>query len=195
MSAMKCQNNRGCWGRLEWLGRHMTAAMLMALPLGGLVLFFEATRPAQFQGEGAIAAQLSTSSSSMTGAESLTRTRHAVARLKGVSAELRESSVAQLDAGEFSVADAGRALERASIASLKPGVELEFITKDHRRVAVRVLSREAIFDRAVPDNNRIMSIAPASTANMVSFVWGPWLYRVEVQNKGIEPKVVVQKVL
>jgi hypothetical protein len=195
MSAMKYQNDRGCWGRLERLGRHLTAGMLMALPLGGLVLFFEATRPAQFQGEGAIAAQLSTSSSSMAGAESLARPRHAVARLKGVSAELRESSAAQLDMKEFSVADAGRALDRASIASLKPGVELEFITKDHRRVAVRVLSREAIFDRAVPDNSRIMSIAPASTANMVSFVWGPWLYRVEVQNKGIEPKVVVQKVL
>jgi hypothetical protein len=194
MSAMKSQNDRGCWSRLERLGRHLTAGILMALPLGGIVLFFEATRPAQFQGRGAVAAQLSMPGSGMAGADALAQQRHAIARLKGVSAELRENSLTQLDAKEFS-ADAERALGGTSIASLKPGVELEFITKNHRRVAVRVLSREAIFDRAVPDNSRIMGIAPASTANMVSFVWGPWLYRVEVQDKGAEPKVVVQKVL
>jgi hypothetical protein len=102
---------------------------------------------------------------------------------------------AQLDTKEFTFTDAERALGRATIASLKPGVEAEFVTKDHRRVAVRVVSREAIIDQAVPDNAYIMGIAPASTASTVSFVWGPWLYRVEVQDKGTEPKVVVQKVL
>jgi hypothetical protein len=170
----------------------------MALPLGGLVLFFEATKPAQFGGQGAVAAQLSMSSSGTADAESLARPRLAIARLKGVSAELRENSAvqpAQLDAKEFTFTDAERALGRATIASLKPGVEAEFVTKDHRRVAVRVVSREAIIDQAVPDNAYIMGIAPASTASIVSFVWGPWLYRVEIQDKGTEPKVVVQKVL
>lgn len=195
---MKSLNDEGSWGRLERLGRQLTAAMLMALPLGGLVLFFEATRPAQFRDDGTVAAQLSTSTPSTAGVESLTRPRYAIARFKGVSAELRENSLsqqAQNAATEFSVADAEHALRRATIASLKPGVEAEFITKDHRRVAVRVVSREAIVDRAVPDNARIMEIAPASTATTVSFVWGPWLYRVEVQDKGAEPAVVVEKVL
>jgi hypothetical protein len=198
MSAMKSQNDMGSWGRLERLRRHLTAGMLMALPLGGLVLFLEATRPAQSRGEGTVAERLSTSSSSITGAEFLARPRQAIARLNGVSAELRENNppqLAQLDAKEFSVTDAKRALGSATIAHLKPGVEVEFITNDHRRVAVRVVSREAIVDQAVPDNAYIMSIAPASTANLVSFVWGPWLYRVEVQDKGAERKVVVQKVL
>jgi hypothetical protein len=196
MSAMKSRNDIGSRSRVERLGRHLTAGMLMALPLCGLVLFFETTRPAQFRGEGTVAAQLS--SSGVAGAESSVRPRQAIARLKGVSAELRENNplqLAQLDAKEFSVTDAERALGRAAIASLKPGVEAEFITKDHRRVAVRVVSREAIIDQAVPDNTRIMGIAPASTATMVSFVWGPWLYRVEMQDKGFEPQVVVQKVL
>jgi hypothetical protein len=195
---MKSQNDMGSWGRLERLRRNLTAGMLMALPLGGLVLFLEATRPAQFRGEGTIAAQLSTSSSSITGAESLARPRQAIARLNGVSAELRENNspqLARLDAKEFSLTDAERALGRATIANLKPGVEAEFITNDLRRVAVRVVSREAIVDQAVPDNAYIMRIAPASTATLVSFVWGPWLYRVEVRDKGAEPKVVVQKVL
>jgi hypothetical protein len=170
----------------------------MALPLGGLILVFEATKPAQFGGEGTVAAQLSTFSSGIANSVSLRRPRPAIARLKGVSAELRENGpmqLAQLDTKEFNFTDAERALGRATIASLKPGVEAEFITKDHRRVAVRVVSREAIIDQAVPDNAYIMRIAPASTASMVSFVWGPWLYRVEIQDKGTEPQVVVQKVL
>src|SRR5215467_12180424 len=96
MNAMKSQNDMGSWGRLERLARHLTAGMLMALPLGGLVLFFEATRPAQFGGEGTVAAQLSTSGSGMAGAESLVRPRQAIARLKGVSAELIENNPPQL---------------------------------------------------------------------------------------------------
>jgi hypothetical protein len=197
MSAMTSLKDMGFCGRLERLGRHLTAGMLMALPLGGLVFFFEATRPAQLYGEGAVAAQLSTPSFGMAGLVSA-RPRQVIARLKGVSAELHENSapqLAQLNARAFSVADAGGALGRAAIASLKPGVEAEFVTKDHRIVAVRVVSREAIIDQAVPDNAHIMEIAPASTAATVSFVWGPWLYRVEVRDKGTEPAVVVQNVL
>ena len=171
----------------------MTAGMLMALPLGGLILFFEATRPAQSRGEGTVVSQLSTSS--MAGADFLTRRRHGIARLKGVSAELRENDLSQKEARDFSVADAEHVLGHVTIASLKPGAEAEFITRDHHRMAVRVISREPIVDQAVPDNARIMDIAPASTATIVRFVWGPWLYRVEVQDKGIEPAVVVQKVL
>jgi hypothetical protein len=192
---MKSQNDMGTWGRLERLGRHLTAGVLMALPLGGLVLFFEATRPAQF--EGTVLAQLSAPSSG-TAAESLARPRQAIARFEGVSAELRESNrpqLAHLDTTAFSAGDAGHALGRAAIASLKPGVEAEFITRDHRRVAVRVVSREPIVDQAVPDNAHIMGIAPASTAALVSFVWGPWLYRVEIQDRGVESEVVVQQVL
>jgi hypothetical protein len=198
MTAMKSQRNMGSRGRLERLGRHLAAAILMALPLGGLVLFLEATKPAQFPGDGVVAAHLSTLGAGIAAAEAPAWPRQAIARLKGVSAELRDNDsaqMAQLDTKGFSVTDAERALGRATIASLKPGVEAEFVTKDHRRVAVRVVSREAIVDQAVPDNAYIMGFAPASTATMVSFVWGPWLYRVEVQDKGVEPKVVVQKVL
>jgi hypothetical protein len=193
MSAMKSQSDTGFWGCFERLGRHLFAGMLMVLPLGGLIFFFEATRPAQLRGGEAAAAQFSTSS--MAGADFLTRQRHGIPRFEGVSAELRQNSFPPADAKEFSVADAERALGRGTIASLNPGVEAEFVTRDNRRVAVRVVSREPIVDQAVPDNSRVMEIAPASTAAMISFVWGPWLYRVEVQDKGIEPKVVVQKML
>jgi hypothetical protein len=196
MSAMKSQNNMGSWSLLERLGRHLSAAVLMALPLCGLVLFFEATRPAQF--EGTVVAQLSAASSGTAAESQAGPPRQAIARFKGISAELRESNspqLAHLDAKEFSAAYAGHAVGRAAIASLKPGVEAEFITKDHRRVAVRVVSREPIVDQVVPDNSRIMGIAPASTAATVSFVWGPWLYRVEIQDRGVEPEVVVQQVL
>ena len=47
----------------------------------------------------------------------------------------------------------------------------------------------------MPDNSRLMDIVPASTANTVSFAWGNWLYVAEVEDKGIEPEVVVQEVL
>ena len=50
-------------------------------------------------------------------------------------------------------------------------------------------------DRAVPDNARLRNIVPASTANTVTFVWGGWMYVAEVEDKGLEPQVVVQEVL
>ena len=57
------------------------------------------------------------------------------------------------------------------------------------------MSREPLVDRAIPDNARLMNITEASTANTMKFVWGRWLYKVDIEDKGVEPDVVVQKVL
>ncbi len=190
MSNVTSQNDNSRRGNLSRLSRGLAFATLAALPLCGLTFFLETTRPAQFDSVGAVAAELS-----VTGAASLPGRRYAIARFKGVSAELRPICLSQPSAQVFSASDAERAFAGAPYASLKAGFQTEFVTKQNRRVALRIVSREAIVDRAVPDNARLMNIVPASTANAVTFVWGPWIYMAEVEDKGLEPEVVVQKVL
>jgi len=169
------------------------SGILAALPLCGLICFFEITRPAQFHGDGIVATELPSTVSA--GAASMRGRRYAVAHLNGVSAELRQSGPAQPYVQVFSASDAERAFAGAPYASLKAGFQTEFVTKERRRVALRIVSREPIVDRAVPDKSRLMHIVPASTANVSAFVWGPWLYMVELEDRGVEPEVVVQKVL
>ena len=60
---------------------------------------------------------------------------------------------------------------------------------------IRIVGRDAIVDQQVPDNRTLSSITRASTANIVSFVWGDWLYRAEVEDKGFDPEIAVQKIL
>jgi hypothetical protein len=115
-----------------------------------------------------------------------------VAKLKGVSAELGGSGTA--DAKLFSASDAVNAFGGPK-AGLKTGFKTEFVTKDHRRIAIRIVRREPITDRAVPDNERLMDIVQASTANVIKFHAGNWLYTAEIQDKGIAPEIVVQEVL
>ena len=176
------------------VGRAAVFGLIAALPLCGLVLLLEITQPAQPGGK-VIAAELSTGT--LDGAKACSREgrRGRVARLDGVSAELRNAAVSRPYAHALSASDAERAFASAPYASLKAGLQTEFVTREHRRVALRIVSRVAIVDRPIPDNSRLMDVVPASTANGVTFVWGPWLYTAEVEDKGPEPEVVVQKVL
>jgi len=161
--------------------------------LCSLILFFEITRPSGFSNNGFVSTEMSRSDAGNAVQAAWPLRRHAVARLKGVSAELRQSGLQSTDV--LSASDAKLALASAPNANLKAGFETEFVTKEHRRVAIRIIRREAIMDRAVPDNARLRDIVPASTANTVTFVWGGWMYVAEVEDKGLEPQVVVQEVL
>jgi hypothetical protein len=189
MSNMTSQNGRNCLSRVQSLGFGLIYGALAALPLCGLVLFLEVTRPAQLHGAGFVSTNVASYSDGYRSSPVSLLRQNAVARLKGVSAELGRST------SQFSASDAALAFGGAPGASLKAGFKTEFVTKEHRRIAIRIVEREPITDRAVPDNSRLMDIVPASTANTVSFVWGSWLYTAEVQDKGVEPDVAVQEVL
>jgi hypothetical protein len=181
----------GALGRAVWCG------VLMALPLCGLVLFFEMTQPAKVTNAGFFATQMASFPPDHAGDDGdfkpwLSRVRLSITRFKGVSAQRRPD---EAQARVFSASDAQRALADASFAKLKVGFYSEFLTKERHRIALLILSREQIFDRPLPDNARLMSFTEASTAHVVTFVWGRWLYRAEIEDKGVEPEVVVQKVL
>ncbi len=193
MSNVTSRNDQYRCIRVEGFCRGLVYLVCAALPLCGLILFFEITRPAHFNSNGFITTKLSSLAPGNATRVSWPLRRHAVPRLRGVSAELRETS--PLSADVFNASDAELAFASAPDASLKAGFRTEFVTKEHRRVAIRIIRREAIMDRAVPDNARLSAIVPASTASTVTFAWGSWLYVAEVEDKGIEPQVVVQEVL
>ncbi len=178
--------------------RAVSCAVLTALPLCGLVLFFEMTRPAKVINGGFFATQMAAEPIDQINDSALkpwlTRGQQSIARFKGVSAQ-RRADEPEPAARVLSASDAERALADASVASLKVGFYTEFLTKERRRIALLIVSREPIYDRVVPDNVRLMSITSASTANVITFVWGRWLYRAEIEDKGVEPEVVVQKTL
>lgn len=195
MSNMSSQTARNRLGRVECLSWGLIYGVLAALPLCGLVLFLQLTRPAHFHSTGFVSTELATIDGTHLGEAAAPPRKSAVARLKGVSAELGQAANVASDTKLVSASDAALALSGAPRASLKAGFKTEFVTKDHHRVAISIVRREAITDRAMPDNERLMDIVPASTANTVTFAWGSWLYTAEVQDKGIEPEVVVQEVL
>ena len=195
MSSLISQNGRDLLRRVKPLSRGLACCMLAALPLGGLLFFLEITKPARLYSDGA-EAELSSTIAGSGAVASLAGRRDSVTRLQGVSAELHPDAVPEAPYTQvFNASEARQALACAPYASLKAGFQTEFVTSKHRRVALRIISRSVIVDRAVPDNARLMDVVPASTANVVSFVWGPWLYTAEVQDKGPEPEVVVQKIL
>ncbi len=178
-------------------GRAMFCSVLMALPLCGLVLFFEMTRPARVAEPGFLATQMASAAQELTGESGnrpwLLRGRTSIARLKGVSAQRRPDK--DDAAPVFTASDAQRVLDEAPFIALKAGFYNEFLTKERHRISLLILSREPILDRVIPDNRRLMSVTEASTANVVSFAWGRWIYRAEMEDKGVEPDIVVQKVL
>ena len=182
----------GVIGRAVWCGA------LMALPLTGLVLFFEMTQPAKVMNAGLVAAQMASGSSEVVSDGSarpwLLRGQVSIARFEGVSAQ-RRSDKAEHAAQILTASDAEHVLARAPFGSLKPGFYTEFLNKERHRIALLIVSREPIVDRAIPDNQRLMNYTDASTANVMSFSWGHWIYKVEIEDKGVEPDVVVQKVL
>jgi hypothetical protein len=219
---MTSQNGRIRLDRVECLGWGLIYGVLAALPLCGLVLFMQITRPAYIHSgdSGSTKFVSYDDSGSRTAASPLSKHaaarlnssakfvryddsgshiaaspvgKHVVARLDGVSAELGGTNAAEPKL--LSSSDAELALNSAPRSCLKAGFRTEFISKDHHRVAIRIIRREAITDRAVPDNLRLMDIVPASTASTVRLAWGNWLYVAEVEDKGIEPEVVVQEVL
>jgi hypothetical protein len=180
------------------LGRTLCSGVLMALPLGGLVLFFEMTEPAKVTNTGFFATKMASGPAAESLRDAaikpwLTRGQ-SFARFEKVSAERRsdngESTALKLTAG-----DTESALAKAPFESLKAGFYTEFVTKERRRIALLIVGREPIYDRVVPDNSKLMNFTEASTANVVTFVWGRYLYRAEIVDKGIEADVVVQKVL
>jgi len=164
----------------------------MALPLSGLVLFFEMTQPAKVMNAGIAATQMASGPSEF-GSEGSVRP-WPIARFQGVSAQ-RHSGTAEPASQIVSASDAEHVLTRAPSGSLKPGFYTEFLSKERHRVALLIVSREPIIDRAIPDNARLMNFTEASTANLMTFAWGQWIYKVEIEDKGVESDVVVQKVL
>lgn len=170
---------------LSRIARALFFTTLGALPFFGLICFLEATRPAH------ISATLTALSPSQRHMAQL----RGVARFEGVSAELGASAGSALTPHLFTARDAQRALADRQYANIQVGFHTEFVTKDRHRIALRIVSRAPIVDQAVPDNSRMMQVTPVSTANLVSFVWGQWLYRAEIEDKGFEPDIVVQKVL
>jgi hypothetical protein len=166
------------------LGRGALCAVLTALPLCALLFFFETTRPARVSGEVYLATQTTSDADAQ---QSVWGRRGFVARFRDVSAQLGRGTISD-QLPKMLVAD-------ASFIGLSVGFEAEFLTKERRRVWLRILSRDPIADQVVPDNARLMEISPASSAGMISFVWGRWIYRAQIEDRGFEPEVVVQKVL
>jgi hypothetical protein len=183
---------------LGTLGRAMWCGALMALPLTGLVLFFEMTQPAKVINAGLAAAQMASGPSEVISDGSAKpwplRGYTSIARFEGVSAQRRVDK-AEYAEPILTTSDARRVFASAPVGSLKPGFQAEFLSRDRHRIALRIVSREPIFDRTVPDNARLMNFTEASTANRMTFSWGNWIYKAEIEDKGVEPDVVVQKVL
>jgi hypothetical protein len=181
-----------CYSQVSRFCRAAVLGLLTALPLCGLVIFFDITQPARVSADGLIATELA----------SLGRNlpvhfagRHAIARFKGVSAEVRNAGLPQADAHILKASDAAQAFARAPYTALKVGFQTEFVTKEHRRVALRIVRRDPVGDQVVPDNARLMDVVPVSSATTLAFIWGPWLFRAEIEDRGFEPDMVVQKVL
>ncbi len=178
--------------------RAITCGVLTVLPLCGLILFFEITRPAHHVRDGFFATQIVDNSFGQTdelGGQVVFGERASIARFKGVSAELGQSGFGEPAPKIFTASDAERAFSEVRNGVLKVGFETEFLNKYRHRMALRIVSRMPIIDEPVPENSRLMEISPASTSKLVTFVWGDWLYRAEIEDKGFEPDIVVQKVL
>ena len=180
----------GVVGRAVWCGA------LMALPLSGLVLFFEMTQPAKVLNAGVV--QLASNASEVISEGSVRpwhfRGHASVARFEGVSAQRRSDDTEPAER-ILSASDARRVLASAPFGSLRPGFQAEFLSRERHRILLRIVSHEPLFDRTVPDNSRLMNITEASTASLMTFSWGNWMYKAEIEDKGVEPDVVVQKVL
>jgi hypothetical protein len=189
LTSITLQKSRAALGAI---GRTVWCGALMALPLSGLVLFFEMTQPAKVVNAGFVTRQMASGAPELVSDSSLrpwlAREHLSIARFEGVSAQQRS------DDAEAS-SDARQVLASAPFGSLKPGFQTEFLSRERHRLALRIVSREPIIDRSVPDNAKLINVTEASTANLMTFVWGNWIYKAQIEDKGVEPEVVVQKVL
>lgn len=180
----KSRSTLGAIGHTFW------CSALMALPLTGLVLFFETTQPATVSSVGTAAVHVASANAD----ENAFASGHdLVTRFHGISAQSRSEFKPSEKISTAS--DAESVLSNAPFASLKAGFYTEFLSRDHHRIALLIVGREPIIDRSIPDNSRLMNLADASTSNTFSFVWGQWIYKVNLEDRGFERKVVVQKVL
>jgi hypothetical protein len=197
MSKATSGDDRRGWALLGQVWGAASFCVLTVLPLCGLILFFEMTRPAQVSGPGFFATQMTDRSLDRSERHkgSLSGGIRVAARFEGVSAEIRRDDVAAPAPRMFTSNDAKQAFGDEAFVSLRIGFQTEFVTKDRHRFALRVVSREPIIDQPVPDNKSLVTIAPASTARVVAFIWGQWLYSAEIEDKGVELEIVVQKVL
>jgi hypothetical protein len=188
----------------QWLKSTAKTAMcttLAVLPLCGLVLFFEvssATAPSN----GFLSHHLRSafwragfSGSFETNPSRVDASAVVPARFTGISAQLARTVDNRVSLAAITANEAEQAFFDAPSGMLKVGHEAEFITKDGRRLVLRIVSRQPIADQAMPDNARIMNIAPASTATVINFAWGQWLYGVEIEDRGLERGIAVQKSL
>ena len=106
MSNMTSQFGKNRLGRVECLGWGLIYGALAALPLCGLVLFLEITKPVHFHSDVFVSTELASFSDDYTGAAASPLRKHAVARLKGVSAELGQTGSPPADAKLFSASEA-----------------------------------------------------------------------------------------
>ena len=180
------------------VARALSCSLLASLPLGGLVLFFELTKPASATNEGCLSRHLSdTVWRTAFGGQTdnlltASSSGYPIPRL-GVSAEVHDVRTAQVQSASLTAL--GQAFSDARSRTLRVGGQTQFISSDGHRIVLRILRRDPISDEPVPDNRRMMQIAPASTANVVSFVWGQWRYAVEIEDRDRNSEIVVQKSL
>src|SRR5258708_12219306 len=105
MSDQTRHHSMKSWALLKAIRRTLPYGILTALPLCGLVLFFEMTRPANVIGEGFVAMHFPNIAagefSDGAGKVSLSGGRRLVARLEGVSAEIHTQQTAPFTPNPF----------------------------------------------------------------------------------------------
>jgi hypothetical protein len=193
MKTRASKRQGSCGGVIAGFARTVGLLALTVLPLGGLMLFLETTRPAERSSFAAVKSS-SLIKVDYNDAVSFDRSKMVV-RFKGISAELGPTMIVEPVGAKFTSKDAEHAIAAGRFANLNIGFQAEFITPDRHRYSLRIVGRDPIIDQQVPDNRTLSSITRASTANIVTFVWGDWLYRAEVQDKGFDPEIAVQKIL
>jgi hypothetical protein len=187
--AMTGKNHRKR-GWMRQLGHASVCTALAALPLCGLVCFFELTRPLNPSVQGLAAPTL------LSGAETASvgsLSFSTPVSFLGVSAERRTPSES---ASRFvSTGEAEHVLASLASSTLFPGFESEFVSEEGRRIALRIISRDPVGDQIISGQESTIAATPASTSKQVTFTWGPWLFRAELEDKGLDNRVVVPKVL
>jgi hypothetical protein len=160
---------------MVWVG-------VAAVPIAALLIVFDATRPPRpAHGE----AYASYPSSALEAVAGVSRQQR-VARLSGVAAEL---------SGRSEGSAAPKLTQFDSTDALLPGAAFEYVSMSRHRFVVHILDRQPLTDDILPANDRLMNIAPASTEKTITFVWGHWLYRAEIEDRGVEETVAFQKSL
>ncbi len=161
-------------------------AGIAALPVAALLLVFDATRPLRSAEADAYASDRERAPEAIAWVSR----REAVTHLSGVAAELGGRN---LDPSDAKLAQLDSA--RQAPDALVPGTAFEYLSASRHRLVVHILDRQPLADGIVPANDKLMNIAAASTEKTITFVWGHWLYRAEIEDRGVEDTVAVQKSL